>query len=454
MTNPLPTPPRRLPILGDVLTVTRHNPVTAEASMFGELGVPVFERVVGPSRLVMVGGGAAAHEVCDEATWSHATLGPAQYFRRYVPTGLFTAANSDPLWHAAREVLTPAFSREAMIGYHSTMRDVSDGVIDRWLAHGALDDVTAETTKLTVEIIGRIGFGTDVGVLEGDLRDSETYRSLETVLQWGNDTANSIPVVGLPRKILQTRRTDRAAAQLRGFADDLIARRRADGATVTDGASMLDRMLSVPDSHGDLLPDANIAENVITLLIAGHETTAALLSTALFYLARTPELQETLRAEVREATSDGWSYEGVNRMRGIASVLQESLRVHPPAPAIFRIAKQDTTVGGHPVARGSVALLVLIAVHTDASVWGPDADRFDGLRFTTKTPPGVFHRPWGVGPRSCIGRQFAQHEAAVMLARLLDRARLLPGGGPADRPEMLERGLMRPGPHRVVLEPL
>ena len=452
MTNPLPTPPRRLPILGDVLTVTRHNPVTAEAAMFRELGVPVFERVVGPTRLVMVGGAAAAHEVCDETTWSHATLGPAQYFRRYVPTGLFTATNSEPLWHSARDVLGPAFSRDAMVGYHATMRETGDAAIDRWLAHGSLDDVTDETTKLTVDIIGRIGFGTDLDVLDGDLRDSETYRSLETVLEWGNDRANSVPLLDLPRTILQTRRADRAAAQLRGFADDLIARRRADGER--DGRSMLDRMLTDPDSSGALLPDANIAENVITFLIAGHETTAALLSTALFYLARDPELQETLRTEVREATGDGWSYESVNRMRGIASVLQESLRVHPPAPAIFRVAKQDTTVGGHPVARGSVALLVLIAVHTDETVWGPDADRFDGLRFTRKAPPGAFHRPWGVGPRSCIGRQFAQHEAAVTLARLLDRARLRPGGGPADRPEMIERGLMRPGPHRVALEPL
>lgn len=450
----IPHPPNRIPILGDVLTVTRTNPVQAEAAIFRQLDSEVYDRKVGSHQLLMVGGAASAKEVCDEESWSRALLGPASYFREFVPDGMFTARNSDPAWHSSRAVLDPAFTKESMMGYHATMLEVADQMADRWVSAGHVDSVTDECTRLTIEIIGQVGFGRSLGAWRRDpLTNDQMYRALSDALRWGSDEANAIPLIDLPRRLLSRGTADRASKHLYSFAHESIQLVR-DGEARSD--SILGRMLTSTDDDGALLPENVVEQQVITFLIAGHETTASLMSTALHYVARDPALQQTIRQEIAEVTggADQWDYSMVARMRAVQSVIQECLRLWPPAPAFFRIATKDTTVAGYPVPRSTVAMVVLLAAHRDRAVWGENADEFDGLRFRQKAPREAFMKPWGTGPRSCIGRQFAQHEAALTLARLIDRADLVADGelssSSAD-PEIEERGFIRPKDHAITV---
>lgn len=448
----IPHPPNRIPVLGDVLTVTRTNPVQTEAKLFRTMDTPVYDRKVGGHQMVMVGGAAEAKEVCNEDDWSRALLGPASYFREFVPEGMFTARNSDPMWHSSRAVLDPAFNKEAMVSYHSAMLGVADQMVERWLRAGDVDSITDECTRLTIEIIGEVGFGRSLGAWRDEpLTNDPMYAALSDALRWGSDEANAIPIIDLPRRLLARGTADRASKELYSFAGASIEEVRAGRANAD---SILGRMLSAPDENGNLLPDNVIEQQVITFLIAGHETTAALMSTALYYVARDPELQEQIRAEIAEVTggSEQWDYAAVARMRTVQSVIQECLRLWPPAPAFFRIATKDTSIGEYEIPRSTVAMVVLLAVHRDKAVWGEDADTFDGLRFRQKTPREAFLKPWGTGPRSCIGRQFAQHEAALTLARLINRAHLVATSElESDAPEMEERGFVRPKDHAVAV---
>lgn len=423
-----------------------------EAQVFAELNSEIYERKVLSMSLLMIGGTDAARTACDEKTWSHATHGPAKFFREFVPHGLFTSTNSDPLWHTARAVLDPAFTREAMAGYFATIDDVVTTVTDKWLNQSEIATATDDATRLTVEIIGRIGFGRSLVDLTTDepLAGDPTYAALETILQWGSDEANAIPIIDHLRRRNAYAHAKAASNQLFDFAEQTF---NTDTAPQPgERPSMLELMRTSADADGNRLPDRTIFENVITLLIAGHETTASLISSALYYLARDPELQRSVQADIdaQAATADDLSYDTVSRMRTIHSVLQETLRLQPPAPAFFRIAKQPTTVAGHDIPAGTSAMIVLPAVHRDPTTWGPTANDFDGLR---KPPAGTFFRPWGSGPRSCIGRQFALHEASVTLARLLQQATLHPDEHTDPHPTMIERGLMRPAEHRVKVQP-
>ncbi len=196
---------------------------------------------------------------------------------------------------------------------------------------------------------------------------------------------------------------------------------------------------------GERLAPENVRRQVLTFLIAGHETTSGALSFALHYLSRHPEVAARARAEVDRV----WGatavpgYDQVAKLRYVRRVLDESLRLWPTAPGFAREARHDTVLGGeHPMREGAWTLVLAPLLHRDPAVWGADAGRFDPDRFdaaAVRARPAHAFKPWGTGARACIGRQFALHEATLVLGLLLRRYDLqagpgLPaaGGGTAD----------------------
>ncbi|MGW3116587.1 cytochrome P450 [Streptomyces sp. NPDC001107] len=431
----IPHPPHRLPLLGDVLGADRRTPVQDSMRYARQLG-PIFRRKAFGKEFVFVWGAEPAADMADESRFAkHVGLGVAN-LRPVVGDALFTAYNHEPNWQLAHDVLAPGFSREAMEGYHPMMLAVAERLTDHWdreLTAGRAVDVPGDMTKLTLETIARTGFGHDFGSFER-ARLHPFVTAMVGTLTYAQ-RLNTVPSPLAPFLLRSaSRRNEADIAYLNRTVDDLVRARRASGEG-GDG-DLLDRMLETAHpGTGERLSAENVRRQVITFLVAGHETTSGALSFALHYLSRNPGIAARARAEVDAVWGDAAvpGYDQVAKLRYVRRVLDEALRLWPTAPAFAREAREDTVLAGdHPMRRGAWALVLTAMLHRDPEVWGSDAERFDPDRFDPKAvrsrAPHTF-KPFGTGARACIGRQFALHEATLVLGLLLRRYDLRPDPG-------------------------
>jgi cytochrome P450 len=226
------------------------------------------------------------------------------------------------------------------------------------------------------------------------------------------------------------------ADYLHRVADEIIAKRRADG--LGGHGDLLEIMLA-PSGDGTadgkpVLDEANIRYQLINFLVAGHETTSGALSFALFFLSRNPDVYARARAEVDQVWGETPrpEFEQIVKLRYVRRVLDESLRLQPTVPAYYRAAREDTVLAGvYPMRKGDWVLALTRSLHRDPH-WAGDGlkpvDEFDPDRFTPermKARPPHLYKPFGTGERSCIGRQFALHEAVLVLGTLIRRYDLI-----------------------------
>ncbi|MFJ4833597.1 cytochrome P450 [Streptomyces sp. NPDC088747] len=450
----IPHPPHRLPLIGDAIGANVRTPIQDSLRLGRQLG-PIFRRRGFGKEIVFVGGAELAAELADESRFAkHVGLGVAN-LRPVAGDGLFTAYNHEPNWQLAHDVLAPGFSREAMEGYHPMMLAVTERLIDRWdreRAAGRAVDVPGDMTKLTLETIARTGFGHDFGSFERS-RPHPFVTAMVGTLTYAQ-RLNAVPAPLAPLLLRgPARRNEADMAYLNRTVDAVVAERRSSSG---DG-DLLDRMLDTAHPRtGERLSPENIRRQVITFLVAGHETTSGALSFALHYLARHPEVAARARAEVDRVWGDTArpGYDQIARLRYVRRVLDESLRLWPTAPAFAREARADTVLGGvHPMRRGAWTLVLTAMLHRDREVWGADAEEFDPERFDAKavrSRAAHTFKPFGTGARACIGRQFALHEATLVLGLLLRRYELRPD--PGYRLRVAERLTLIPEGLRLRLE--
>lgn len=411
----LPHPPRRIPLLGDVFGFDADSPSQSAAEL-ARLGA-VFEFTFLGARYVVAAGADAVMDLNDENRFCKHVGPDIEALRIIGGDGLFTAYNDEPNWLKAHQLLMPAFSQAAMRRYHAVMFDVAGELTDRWDTSDTVD-VSADTTRVTLETIGRCAAGYSFGCFESD----EIHPFVEHMVSAlkGADRVGVLRETFLPGFVARIfeRRVRRDAAYLHDLADDIVAERRKAG----------------PGRHGDLLDimlgsdldAANIRYQLINFLIAGHETTSGALSFALYFLSRHPEVFARARAEVDQVWGDEErpEFEKIAKLRYIRRVLDESLRLQPTVPGYYRAAREDTVLAGiHPMRKGDWALALTSTLHRDPR-WGADPEGFDPDRFApehVRARPGGLYKPFGTGERSCIGRQFALHEAVLLLAVLIRR---------------------------------
>ncbi|MFI6380777.1 cytochrome P450 [Streptomyces sp. NPDC050658] len=444
----IPHPPRRLPLIGDILGADVRTPVQ-DSMRIGESLGPIFRRKALGKEIVFVWGAGLAAELADESRFAkHVGLGIAN-LRPVAGDGLFTAYNHEPNWQLAHDILAPGFSRDAMAGYHPLMLDVARQLTARWderEAAGRPVDVPGDMTKLTLETISRTGFGHDFGSFERS-RPHPFVTAMVGTLSYAQ-RRNVVPPALAPLVLRRASRRNAAdMAYLNRTVDDVVAARRAAPGQGT--GDLLDRMLEVAHPEtGERLSAENIRRQVITFLIAGHETTSGALSFALHYLSRSPEVLARAQAEVDEVWGDVAepAYEQVAKLRYLRRVLDESLRLWPTAPGFSRQATRDTTLGGtHPMREGAWALVLATLLHRDPTAWGERPEEFDPDRFApaaVRARPAHVFKPFGTGARACIGRQFALHEATLVLGMLLRRYDLHPD--PDYRLRVVERLTLMP----------
>ncbi|MGY1495645.1 cytochrome P450 [Streptomyces sp. QTS52] len=454
----IPRPPHRIPLLGDLVGVRPRTPLQDSMRIGLPLG-PIFRRRAFGKEIVFVWGADLTADLADESRFAkHVGLGVAN-LRPVAGDGLFTAYNDEPNWQLAHDVLAPGFSREAMAGYHPMMLAVAERLTAHWdgeLAAGRAVDVPGDMTKLTLETIARTGFGHDFGSFE-----RERPHPFVTAMVGSLNHAQYLNIVPAPLAPLllrrATRRNEAGTAYLNRTVDELIRARRASDGEGGGTGDLLDRMLDTAHPEtGERLAPENVRRQVLTFLIAGHETTSGALSFALHYLSRHPEVAARARAEVDRVWGGAAvpGYDQVAKLRYVRRVLDESLRLWPTAPGFAREARHDTVLGGeHPMREGAWTLVLAPLLHRDPAVWGADADRFDPDRFdaaAVRSRPAHAFKPWGTGARACIGRQFALHEATLVLGLLLRRYDLRPD--PDYRLRVAERLTVIPEGLRLHLE--
>jgi cytochrome P450/NADPH-cytochrome P450 reductase len=228
-------------------------------------------------------------------------------------------------------------------------------------------------------------------------------------------------------RIRAQRQLDEDQAFMNELVDGLIAQRRAQG-EAGDTTDLLGRMLTGVDKQtGEGLPDENIRAQCITFLVAGHETTSGLLSFAIYYLLKNPDVLQRARAEVGQVLGNaaGPTFDQVTRLRYVRQVLDETLRLWPTAPGFTRYPYEDTVLGGRYAIPAHTGITVVTpGLHRARSIWGDDADEFNPDHVAAErlaaVPPNAY-KPFGSGQRACIGRQFALQEATLVLGMLVQR---------------------------------
>ncbi|MFI7320639.1 cytochrome P450 [Streptomyces venezuelae] len=372
-------------------------------------------------------------ELSDETRFAKG-VGPAlENVRGITGDGLFTAYDDEPNWAKAHDILLPAFAMNSMRTYHPHMLRVARRLIASWdgrftpgAAESAPVEVSEDMTRMTLDTIGLSGFGYDfesfgrtdphpfVQALVRGLAHSQAKLARDPA---GDHAADDAAF-------------EDDAAFVARVVDEVIETRKASGDTSAD--DLLGLMLNSPHpGSGEPLDEANIRNQVITFLIAGHETTSGTLAFALHHLVKNPAVLHLAQAEVDTLWGDDPdpepTYEDVGKLRYVRQVLNEALRLWPTAPAFQRRARADTTLGGHPVKAGQYVVVLTPMLHRDP-VWGDNVEEFDPERFAPETEAARSphaYKPFGTGERACIGRQFALHEATMLLGMLIHRYRFI-----------------------------
>jgi cytochrome P450 len=348
--------------------------------------------------------------------------------RDFAGDGLFTASSDEPNWQLAHDLLRAAFARAAMLRYHPIMLAAASELFDSWDDQEGPVDVSRDMTKLTLETISRTAFSRDFGSFT--LKDAHPFvPAMVASLRAGQrkGVLNAMPGSGLLARRLN-RRNSHHQTYVDSLIDDLIAQRRRDNDL--DDRDLLGIMLSTAHpGSGQRLTDRNIRYQILTFLVAGHETTSGALSFALYYLCRDPGALAEAQAEtdgiLGTDTRAEPTFEQVPKFRHIRRVFDEALRLWPTAPAFTRSPNKDTVIGGrYRMRRQDWATVLIPFIHRDPSVWGQDAEEFRPDRFLPENSHGRAphsYIPFGTGERACIGRQFALHEAVLVLAQLVHR---------------------------------
>ena len=353
--------------------------------------------------------------------------------RRLFGNGLLT---SDGAVHGCqRRLVQPVFHRARLDEYAGVMTTLAVECRDTW-RDGDIIDIAGEMSRLTLRITGRILFGRD-----GDAVAAEIREPLE-------DATNLLEIPVLPFSALtdrlplpRVRRFNTARATIDRVVNDLVACRRLDPGDRGDVVSLL--MSAHSDMGGEPMSDVQLRDEIVTLLLASHETTANALAWTWYLLARHADAEARLHAEIDTVlgTGDVPSGGDLPELPYARRVLAESMRLYPPAWLLARVAVEEHEARGYVIPPGSLVVLSPWVVHRNR-VYFPDPERFEPERWraaTHNSRPRFSYFPFGGGSRGCMGEAFAWMEGTLLLAVIARRWRfrlLEESSHPAIRPAL------------------
>ncbi len=429
----IPHPPQKL-LLGNLLDLGATTQVQDLVKLAREYG-PIYWLDFRGAVVMVVSGFDLVDELSDESRFDKSVRGALRKVRQFGGDGLFTAYTQEPNWGKAHSILLPNFSQRAMQGYHAMMLDIAEQLVLKWERLNAGDeiDVVRDMTSLTLDTIGLCGF---------DYRFNSFYResnhpfvdAMVGALSGAMSQVRRLPMEDMIRK-KEDRKLRADIRFMNETVDRIIKERRESGEDFTTKPDLLSYMLTGVDRKtGERLDDLNIRYQIITFLIAGHETTSGLLSFAIHALLNHPaRARPGLRggrpgARPRSRGEADLRAGGAAHLhrpdpQGDAPPVADRSRVRAPARTRTRPSAGSTSM------KKSYNIVVLLPMlHRDRSVWGPQAEAFDPDNFAREAErnrPANAYKPFGNGQRACIGRQFALQEATLVLGMILQRFKLV-----------------------------
>jgi cytochrome P450 len=418
----LPPGPRGWPVLG-MLPAVRRDPIgvfTSAARTFGD--VTYFK--IGPRRGFLITNPDDVRHVLQDNARNYHKSPLYEKLRMFLGNGLLTS--EDEFWLRQRRIAQPAFHRQRMMALAGVMAEAARDAAARWeplAAAGKPVDVDEEMMRLTRTVVVRALLGADLGPFTSTIDDAWTIINQhigESFWALGPDT--------LPTP--KYRRFKAARSVLRGAVDHVIAERRRN---LSEGADLLSMLMSARDEEtGETMSDEQLRVEVTTFLLAGQETTSLALTWTWYLLSQHPAVRERLEAEI-DAVLDGRppGYSDLANLPYLRMVVDESMRLYPPAWGFSRQALADDALGGFRLPRGWLAFVIPYVLHRLPAYW-QDPDVFDPERFLPERSadrPKFAFIPFGAGPRRCIGDQFALIETQLSVATFaqLYRLHLQPG---------------------------
>jgi cytochrome P450 len=406
-----PPGPRGRPWVGQLPELAR-NPLAFFGALFDAYGDIVSFQGYRGERVVLLRHPREVEEVL--ITQSRRFLKSRDYKEGLAFLGNGLLVSDGELWLRQRRLMQPAFHRERIFGYGQIMVDYARRRAEEWRI-GERRDLHEEMVSLTLEIVVRALFSAEAR--EEAPRVSRALSALfkefelERRSPWYRLLARLLP---LPAE----RRFERARQELDQIITQLIAKRRE-----APGEDLLSMLLALQDEEGGM-SDRQLRDEVVTLYLAGHETTANLLTWTWVLLAEYPEVEARLHEEL-QALGKPPGPEDLPRLSYTQAVIKESLRLFPPAWVLSREAAEDVELGGYILPKGTRVLLFPYFTQRDPR-WFAEPERFVPERWLREpTWPKLAYFPFGAGNRLCIGQSFALMEAPLLLATLAQRVRLV-----------------------------
>ncbi|MDB4946756.1 MAG: cytochrome [Labilithrix sp.] len=314
-------------------------------------------------------------------------------------------------WRKQRRLAQPAFHRERVASYADVMVRFAESAVSSW-NDGETRDVHPDLMHLTLDIVARTLFGVEIGAVSRRIE-----AALEVLMARFSGAGNLVPLF-LPTP--GNARVKRAIADLDAIVYGIIEERRREG----DRGDLLSMLIAATTDEDGAMSDTQLRDESMTMMLAGHETTALTLGFALHLLAHHPEVHARLVAEIDEVLGTRPAAESdLPRLVYADAVVREAMRLYPPAWALGREATAPCTIGGYPIAAGTQLWVAQWLVHRDAR-WFPEPLAFRPERWAggfAKTLPKHAYFPFGGGPRVCIGNVFAQMEAVLVLVTIARR---------------------------------
>ncbi|OBR12934.1 Cytochrome P450 [Colletotrichum higginsianum IMI 349063] len=423
-TAPVPEPPG-LPFLGNITEIDQEFPLGSMIALADKYGEIYRLRFPGRS-IVMVSTRALVNETCDEKRFKKSVNRALSQIRNGVHDGLFTARMGEENWGIAHRVLMPAFGPLSIRSMFDEMHDIASQLALKWARYGPESQITVtdDFTRLALDTLALCSMGFRFNSYYSPVLHPFIEAMGDFLVEAGN-MSRRLP---LPSFVYSAK--DQKFASdieiLRGTAREVLESRKA-GKT-SDRRDLLTAMLEgVDPKTGKKMTDESIMDNLITFLIAGHETTSGLLSFAFYQLLKHPDAYQKAQQEVDGVVGKGQiKVDHLSKLPYLNGVLRETLRVNATIPLFTVEAFEDTLLAGkYPVKEGETIINLLAKSHLDPAVFGEDANEFkpermmdDNFNRITKEFPNCW-KPFGNGMRACIGRPFAWQEALLVMTMLL-----------------------------------
>ncbi|HEV7918071.1 MAG TPA: cytochrome P450 [Solirubrobacterales bacterium] len=425
---------RRVPVLARSLWALNRDPLQASVAHSHMNGDLARVKVGRTSEYMLVRGAEHARRVLITNQDNYRKPSDYEALGVVLGNGLLTVDDMD-LWRRQRRLVQPMFAKRHLDPFAAHMIEAAGRSLGKWddIPVGKTVDMSTEMNRLTLDVVGRALFGSDLsGPMAKTIGDGVTdmvRAAMASIRIWLPRLAHIVPGMTVEHA-MRLRPLHWRAAQnaIKGFDDvveRMIAERRADAAH--DKENLLSLLIDSRDEEsGEAMSDRQVRDEILTFLLAGHETTANALSWMWMLLSQHPEARERLFEEVdgvlggRTPTADD-----LDQLPYTAAVFQEAMRLYPPVWSLPRQAIEEDRLGDTKVHPGAIIVIFTYLIHRDPEIW-PNPEGFDPQRFMPGAPerPRQAFMPFGAGRRVCVGAGFAMMEGVLLTAMIAQRFRL------------------------------